>query len=241
MEERASRKSPRGQERRKCPLRPLSSFEVHERLSRTERRRSGYSLPFLLSRGVLPFPSGGAVPETAATAGHFAITIVVSCTRRLATVKRSGGPAAASSGRPAVGKTVPRISPGPLPPPLRPGLFVPLLRAASEGTAKRRRRRRTIGDLAAVSRPGALFRPSSPTARYGARASPLRLLSSSSLVAAASFVLVVLTTIFPPDGSPVGRLVRSRRDRRTLVPCGHPRRALPRAEGDIYYARNLQI
>jgi len=50
------RKSPRGQERRKCPLRPLSSFEVHERLRRTKRRRSGYSLPFLLSRGVLPFP-----------------------------------------------------------------------------------------------------------------------------------------------------------------------------------------
>jgi len=56
-EERAwVRKSPRGQERRKCPLRPLSSFEVHERLRRTKRRRSGYSLPFLLSRGVLPFP-----------------------------------------------------------------------------------------------------------------------------------------------------------------------------------------
>lgn len=53
---RACRKSPRGQERRKCPLRPLSSFEVHERLRRTKRRRSGYSLPFLLSRGVLPFP-----------------------------------------------------------------------------------------------------------------------------------------------------------------------------------------
>lgn len=38
------------------PLRPLSSFEVHERLRRTKRRRAGYSLPFLLSRGVLPFP-----------------------------------------------------------------------------------------------------------------------------------------------------------------------------------------
>lgn len=56
------------------PLRPLSSFEVHERLRRTKRRRAGYSLPFLLSRGVLPFPvearNGGPLH------GPFTITII---------------------------------------------------------------------------------------------------------------------------------------------------------------------
>jgi len=120
-----------------CPLRPLSSFEVHERLSRTERCRSGYSLPFLLSRGVLPFPSGGAVLETAATAGHFAITIVV--VRRPTTVKRSGGPAA-SPGR--WGKATYLTC---------PPLFVPLL-ARSFWRYRKTRRRRTIGNRD-VSRP----------------------------------------------------------------------------------------
>lgn len=68
-------KDPRGQERRKCPLRPLSSFEVHERLRRTKRRRSGYSLPFLLSRGVLPFPV--EVRNREPLHGPFTITIIV--------------------------------------------------------------------------------------------------------------------------------------------------------------------
>lgn len=62
-------------ERRKCPLRPLSSFEVHERLRRTKRRRSGYSLPFLLSRGVLPFPVEARTGEP--LHGPFTITIIV--------------------------------------------------------------------------------------------------------------------------------------------------------------------
>lgn len=72
---RACRKISRGQERRKCPLRPLSSFEVHERLRRTKRRRSGYSLPFLLSRGVLPFPVEARNREP--LHGPFTITIIV--------------------------------------------------------------------------------------------------------------------------------------------------------------------
>lgn len=72
---RACRKISRGQERRKCPLRPLSSFEVHERLKRTKRRRSGYSLPFLLSRGVLPFPVEARNREP--LHGPFTITIIV--------------------------------------------------------------------------------------------------------------------------------------------------------------------
>lgn len=62
-------------ERRKCPLRPLSSFEVHERLKRTKQRRSGYSLPFLLSRGVLPFPVEARTGEP--LHGPFTITIIV--------------------------------------------------------------------------------------------------------------------------------------------------------------------
>lgn len=62
-------------EKRKCPLRPLSSFEVHERLRRTKRRRSGYSLPFLLSRGVLPFPVEARTGES--LHGLFTITIIV--------------------------------------------------------------------------------------------------------------------------------------------------------------------
>lgn len=69
------KKTPRYQERRKCPLRPLSSFEVHERLRRTKRRRSGYSLPFLLSRGVLPFPVEARNREP--LHGPFTITIIV--------------------------------------------------------------------------------------------------------------------------------------------------------------------
>lgn len=66
----------RKERRRKCPLRPLSSFEVHERLSRTKRRRSGYSLPFLLSRGVLPFPLEARTGEP--LHGPFTITIIAS-------------------------------------------------------------------------------------------------------------------------------------------------------------------
>lgn len=57
------------------PLRPLSSFEVHERLRRTKRRRAGYSLPFLLSRGVLPFPVEARNGEP--LHGPFTITIIV--------------------------------------------------------------------------------------------------------------------------------------------------------------------
>lgn len=56
------------------PLRPLSSFEVHERLRRTKRRRAGYSLPFLLSRGVLPFPVEARNGEP--LHGPFTITII---------------------------------------------------------------------------------------------------------------------------------------------------------------------
>jgi len=78
--ERACRKVPRGQERRKCPLRPLSSFEIHERLKRTERRQPDYSLPFLLSRGVLPFPVEARNKEP--LHGPFTITIIVDSSRQ---------------------------------------------------------------------------------------------------------------------------------------------------------------
>lgn len=75
LEEERARRSRRGQgEEEVRPLRPLSSFEVHERLRRTKRRRAGYSLPFLLSRGVLPFPVEARNGEP--LHGPFTITII---------------------------------------------------------------------------------------------------------------------------------------------------------------------
>lgn len=79
-----------------CPLRPLSSFEVHERLRRTKRRRSGYSLPFLLSRGVLPFPVEARTGEP--LHGPFTITVIVDGDRQKER-RAAGRPAVAKWGR----------------------------------------------------------------------------------------------------------------------------------------------